>query len=85
MIRRLLASMLIALALGAWLAPAVSAEPRTFVARLEPSCAAAEEAGARGIAVVRLEDDGTLTPALSSCPPASGCAAPPSGDVLGGA
>ena len=61
MIRRLLLPTVVTLLVGAWLAPAVSAQPRTFVARLEPSCPAAEEAGARGVAIVRLEDDGTLT------------------------
>jgi len=61
MARRLLLTTVVTLLLGAWLAPAVAAQPRTFVARLEPSCPAAEEAGARGVAIVRLADDGTLT------------------------
>jgi len=61
MIRRLLASMLIALALGAWLAPAVAAEPRTYLARLEPvaTCPSAVEAGAQGLAIFRVNKEGT--------------------------
>jgi len=58
--RYLIASVVAALLLSVGVAPTVSAAPRVFVAQLEPDLTCPDTT-AQGTAIVRLNDDGTLT------------------------